>query len=197
MNYNNAIEDIELQQNQLMKARDVHEKVNDMILEFLKIGMLHMIREEYELAYRAYNQIQEIIIVKQFSKKREIMLASKQIDEYMKYQLNRGAKPDMKAMIDFNNNKMTLFSLIEEYSRDIKTALDEIGLLLKSQVEKDLDKTISVENFNTDEDLTSYKKEMLLTVKDVSVLIKNMTPNQVSDVFARLLTYNDKGGMKL
>jgi len=175
---------------------DINEKVQELIVENLKMSEILYMQGRTKEAYRSIKNVFWKIAPFDFENKSYLIQCTNQIDAYFEEIDSQGGKVDMQRMIMVNQQKVQLHKLIDEYFQLIPFCLKELGLYLRIiKRTDDYDEMFSEQTFTTNESLLDHKKKELATTT-VDVFIKCMTPRQVHDVHARLLTYKDKGGMK-
>lgn len=178
------------------KLKDINEKIQDLIVDSLKTSEILYIRGDLINSYRAIKQVFYKIAPYDFNNKDYLVNITNQIDLYLDEIDRRDAKPDLHKIFVINKRSMELKLLIEEYLKLIPFCLKELNLYLRviKRVD-DPDELFSSETFTTNESLLGHKKLELATAS-VEAFIKCLTPRQVHDVHARLLTYRDRGGME-
>jgi len=176
--------------------KDINDRIQDLIVESLKTSEILYIRGDYINAYRSIKQVFYKIAPFEFGNKEYLTQITEQIDSYLEMMDNKSTKPDMKEIITIGQQKAQLKTFIEEYFKVIPYSLRELNLYLKIiKRSDDPDVIFSEESFTTQESLLDKKKEELLQL-DTIKLIKCLTPKQIHDVYSRLITYTDMGGLK-
>jgi len=179
------------------QLRDINERIQDLIVESLKTSEILYVKGDLINAYKAIKNVFWKIAPFDFNNKEYLITSTKNIDQYLTIIENSGGKPDMKKIIEVNNQKAELKTLIEEYFQLIPHCLKELNLYLRIiKRNDDPDEMFSEQTFNTNESLLKHKIRELKTISEVDTFLKELTPKQIHDVHSRLLTYPNYKGMK-
>lgn len=179
------------------QLRDINERIQDLIVESLRTSEILYVKGDLINAYKAIKNVFWKIAPFDFKNKEYLIISTRNIDQYLAIIESTGAKPDMKKILEVNNQRSELKILIEEYFQLIPHCLKELNLYLRIiKKNDDPDEVFSEQTFNTNESLLKHKIKELKTISDVDLFLKELTPKQIHDVHSRLLTYPGHKGMK-
>ena len=179
------------------RLKDINDQIQELIVKSLERSTMLYIQGHMIEAFKAMKDLFWKIAPFDFKNKEYLSIATQKINAYIDEVERAGGKPDMRRVIEVNQKKSQLKDLIEEYFQIIPYCLRELNLYLRIIKKRDdPDELFSEETFDTTESLIDRKKKELGTVK-AEDLLNHLTPRQLHDVHARLLTYKDMKGMIL
>lgn len=167
------------------KYKDIDEALRFKVVEFL--GKAEDSRANGDMV-KSYSYLRSIfgwMRPSPFKHKDLLINYTNMINGYIN---NLGVRPiDMRHKLEIQGQEYELRELIDKYFELIPECMKELSLYFRILKNKnDMDEQFSEETFNTNISLLKAKRDKLIKL-DSDSLFSFLTPNQVHDVYSRLM----------
>lgn len=174
------------------RLKDIDERLREKIVENISEANTYLANADYIKAFRSLNIITNLILPFEFSRKESIEQLGNDIEKSLSAFSIGGGRTESQKIYDSRRREEGI-NMIKEYHRFLFQCLKELNLYLRtSPVVNDTDAVWADRMFGMKKSLT-IKKKNVLKQYDKEKIIRYLTPDQISDVYARIVIHDTRG----
>jgi len=167
-----------------LKDADFDFLIKQKIADLIDAGISHNINSDLRKSFEAFKGLMLMLIGYEHNHKEELLELTEVLTDYFDSLNHKATRRDQ--VITKHNERLELRVLLDQYMSSIFKSYKELGLWLSTRIEyNDFEKELSMENFNSEYTALGEKKTFLLN-QDKTLIVNNLTPNMIHDLFGKL-----------